>query len=66
MGKVKYTGATTAYLTTNGEYPIVAVGPGSGVGALVVIVSDTGALYTIDTNGANFQIIELYAPVRMI
>lgn len=67
-GRISYGGATNAPYLTNGQtYPIVSVAASApGAGALVVIVADNGSLYTVDSSSANWSIVDLYAPEKVI
>ncbi len=68
MGQVQFTGTTNSYFVQNDIYPIAAVSPGVGqIGAAYFAVLDkNGGLRTIQSDDANFTILDLYVPVKVI
>jgi len=69
-GKIKCTGTVSGF-TTNAEYDIaqlVVIPDGTGgVFTAALVIDDNGDLSpTQNANGANFQIMELYIPKKVI
>lgn len=67
-GRIQYVGTTTSYFTNGQQYVIVAIAPagGTGPGAYVAVVDDTGDLHSVDTTSANFSITELFASSKVV
>ncbi len=66
-GQVQYVGTGSGYFVTNDFYPVVAItSSGAGAAALVVVLDKNSKPYSVDSTDPDFDLAELYVPVRVV